>query len=182
MATNYQNLWDTTELTRVSETIKAAKQALAGKDIYEELVSGTKVPWWFVAAIHYREASYRFNTHLHNGDPLSNRTKQVPAGRPIVGNPPFTWIQSAKDALFVLKKFDTYQDWDIESILYRLEAYNGFGYQKRGINSPYLWSGTNHYTKGKFVADGRFDNETVDKQLGTVPIIKFLTDKTLGLV
>ena len=35
-------------------------------------------------------------------------------------------------------------------MLYRLEAYNGFGYRQYQINFPYLWSFATCYTKGKF--------------------------------
>ena len=41
----------------------------------------------------------QFDAHFHNGDPLTDRTKRVPAGRPKEGDPPFTWEQSAEDAI-----------------------------------------------------------------------------------
>ena len=41
----------------------------------------------------------RFDQHLHNGDPLSGRTTHVPPGRPRPASPPFTWEQSAHDAI-----------------------------------------------------------------------------------
>ena len=56
------------------------------------------IPWWFVAVIHDLEASRNFNAHLHNGDPLTHRTVHVPKNRP-PGNPPFTFEESARDAL-----------------------------------------------------------------------------------
>jgi hypothetical protein len=62
----------------------------------------------------------------------------------------------------------------IEDKLSFLEAYNGWGYVKKGINSPYLWSGTNHYTSGKYVRDGVFDPRAVSKQLGAVCMLKEL--------
>ena len=49
--------------------------------------------------IHSLEAEFNFNTHLHNGDPLSAQTVHVPRGRPPTGNPPFQWLDSAIDAL-----------------------------------------------------------------------------------
>jgi lysozyme family protein len=47
-------------------------------------------PWYVVGVIHALESSLNFGRHLHNGDPLTARTVQVPAGRPKTGQPPFT--------------------------------------------------------------------------------------------
>lgn len=184
---NYQELWNNMVITDKNSVISAAKLILKGKDIYDETVSGTRVPWYFLGVTHYRESSCKFNRHPHNGDPLSGRTVHVPVGRPIkdpVAGPgkSYIWIESAKDAYFTLKKLDTYHDWDINSILYRLEAFNGFGYESKGIYSPYLWSKTAFYKAGKFIADGKFDPNFIDQQVGVVPIVRYLTDKTLGLV
>jgi hypothetical protein len=34
------------------------------------------------------------------------------------------------------------------------------------LPSPYVWAGTDQYKTGKYVADGRFDPNVVDSQLG----------------
>jgi lysozyme family protein len=66
-------------------------------------------------------------------------------------------------------------DWSIEGILFQLEAYNGWGYRNHhGINTPYLWSGSNQYTSGKYVADGKFDPTAVSKQIGGALLLKYL--------
>ncbi len=52
-----------------------------------------------------------------------------------------------------------------------LEQYNGLGYFNRGLPSPYIWSGTDQYIKGKYVADRVFDPNVVDKQLGCAGLI-----------
>ena len=62
--------------------------------------------------------------------------------------------------------FDRPEDW-----LYFLENCDATTYRKYGINSPFLWNGTNHYTKGKFKADGKFYSEEVAKHIGAVPIM-----------
>src|ERR1022692_3987605 len=113
-----------------------------------------------------------FNQHLHNGDPLTARTVHVPAGRPPNGSPPFAWEQSATDAL-TFQGFANLTDWSLPVILYRLEAYNGFGYRKLAppINTPYLWSFSNQYTSGKYVADGKFDPHAVSPQCGAAVIL-----------
>ena len=82
-------------------------------------------PWYFVGLIHCMEASFDFGAHLHNGDPLSEKTVQVPKGRPAPWNPPSDWVSSAKDAL-TYDGFANVEDWTVSHTLYRLESYNGF--------------------------------------------------------
>lgn len=141
---------------------------------YQVVSAKTGVPWQVIAAIHWLEGSGDFNTHLHNGDSLKARTRNVPAGRPRFGNPPFTWEESAADAL----EYDglTRHKWntDIGEDLLKIELFNGPGYRNRKLNSPYLWSGTQWYDKGKYVADRKFDPTAVSKQLGAAPILKAL--------
>ncbi len=52
-----------------------------------------------------------------------------------------------------------------------LERYNGLGYYHKGLPSPYVWSGTDQYVKGKYVADGVFDPNAVDSQLGCAGLL-----------
>lgn len=147
---------------------------LKNKAKYQEVEGLTKVPWYVLGAIHYRESSLNFTRHLHNGDRLTARTIHVPAGRPVKGEPPFTWVESAIDAI-KLKSWHKVTDWSIDSALGLIEAYNGLGYKKKGLPSPYLWAWTNNYTKGKYVADGKFDPNFVDQQCGTAILLKLLT-------
>jgi len=180
----YQEMWDNMVVTNESSVIRAAKLILEHKETYQEVVVGTEILWEIVGIIHYREATCDFKTHLHNGDSLKARTKNVPSGRPLTGTPPFSWQESAIDALITLKKFNEYTRWTLPQILIRLEKYNGVGYLKHhpDVPSPYIWSGTSYYTKGKYASDGKFDAELVDKQMGAAPIFRYLTDKTLGLI
>lgn len=148
--------------------------SLANRARYEALGRSLGgIPWWFIAAIHGLESSFLFTRHLHNGDPLTARTRQVPAGRPPTGEPPFTWEQSGRDALTMPgKAYDRVTDWSPAHALWLLENYNGLGYRLyRGIQSPYLWAGTNHYTAGKYVADGKWDGAAVSKQAGAAGLL-----------
>ncbi len=141
---------------------------------YERLGKRFGIPWAFIAAIHGLEASFNFRAHLHNGDfPLSQRTRQVPAGRPLTWLPPSDWESSAADALRLLG-FTGQTDWSLPRMLYRLEAYNGFGYRRAGRASPYLWSFSSLYNRGKFVADGKFDPNARSKQCGGAVMLKLL--------
>jgi lysozyme family protein len=142
-----------------------------GQPTYAQLGAELSIPWAFIGVIHALECGFNFTTHLHNGDPLGARTVRVPAGRPLAGTPPFTWSQSARDAL-MQKGYHQIDDWSVAHMLYLLERYNGMGYRRRGVPTPYLWSFSNVYEKGKFVADGRFDAEAVSRQCGAVPMLK----------
>ena len=143
---------------------------LSNRPLYEKIGI---VPWWVVGAIHNLEASFNMNCHIHNGDPLSAKTVHVPKGRPVNGNPPYKWEESAFDAFSLQGKWD---QWDIAGSLWYCEKYNGFGYRKSTINipSPYLWSGSNIYSKGKYASDGRYDPNLVSKQVGAGVVFKKL--------
>jgi lysozyme family protein len=149
-----------------------ANRMVANKARYQAVSAKTTVPWYIIAVIHNMECSGRFNAHLHNGDPLNHKTIHVPANRPS-GNAPFTWEESAIDAL-TFTKTNKWRDWSISGALYRLELYNGMGYQKRGVPSPYLWSFSNQYTKGKYVADGKYDPNAVSSQVGAAVILHYM--------
>ncbi|HEX8450271.1 MAG TPA: hypothetical protein VF652_11835, partial [Allosphingosinicella sp.] len=140
---------------------------------YASTSAATGVPWWFIGIVHALEGSFNFATHLHNGDPLSARTVRHPAGRPSVWDPPNDWESSAKDAL-IFDNVANQADWSLARALHRFEAYNGFSYYDRGINSPYLWSFSNQYSKGKFVADHVYDANAVSKQCGAAVMLKAL--------
>lgn len=172
----YLDRWSSAVINRPATVKVWADKIKENQSRYQHVVNGTKIPWQFVGVIHYRESGLSFFTHLHNGDPLSARTVHVPKGRPLAGNPPFTWEESAIDSLILLKHLDKVEDWSIFNLLYQLEAYNGWGYSKYHPNvpSPYLWSYTQFYTKGKYMYDGKFNPELIDKQIGCVPLLKLL--------
>lgn len=149
----------------------AARRIAAVRDRYEPVAAATKVPWFVVGLLHLRESSLDFTTHLHNGDPLARRTVQVPAGRPVEGHPPFSWEESAIDALRY-DRFDRVGYWPLEVVAWKGEGFNGFGPRYRGLPSGYLWAGSDIYRGGKFVADGRWDPSAWDKQLGILTVLR----------
>ena len=76
-------------------------------------------------------------------------------------------------------KYDHVTNWSLPFILQKLEGYNGYGYNGRGINTPYLWSDSNHYSKGKFVKDGVFDANAVSSQIGAGVILKRMEERAI---
>lgn len=153
----------------------AARYIIANRSVYEKVQAATGVPWDFVGALHWRESNGNFRTHLHNGDSLAKKTWRVPAGRP-PGNPPFDWFYSAIDAL-KMKHMDQWHDWSMEGRAFKAEEYNGWGYWGRHP-SPYLWSGTDVYTRGKFYEDRKYSSTIVDAQVGVMPIMLRIKDMT----
>lgn len=139
---------------------------------YENVSNHVGIPWWFIGIIHALESTFNFTTHLHNGDSLQARTWHEPKGRPLEWNPPNDWESSALDAL-TYEGFTGKSDWSLAAALYRWERFNGMGYRRSDINipSPYLWSFSNHYSKGKFVKDSEFDAEAQSDQCGAAVML-----------
>lgn len=139
--------------------------------IQHQRVNGMPAP--IIAAIHGRESTWDFTCHLHEGSPLTHRTRYVPKGRPLTPDPPYTFEQSAEDALYLLKREHLVQWSSPAAALDAIESYNGLGYRRYhpDVPSPYLWSGTSHYSRGKYVADGRYSATALDAQPGVAAIL-----------
>ena len=128
-----------------------------------------------VFALHMRESTWSFAKHLHEGSPLTARTRWVPKGRPLTGKPPYSWETSAEDALYILKKYQAPAKWQsIDSMVDWIERYNGLGYRTYHptVPSPYLVAGSNLQRPGKYVADGKFSRTEMDRQLGCLTVLK----------
>ena len=158
---------------------KQARIILSGKAKYQEIEGLTGVPWPVVGMLHMMEAACNFRLALHQGDPWNRVSTHVPKGR----GPFLSWNDAAVDAIR-MQKFHLIQDWSQERILYVAECMNGFGYRHSNINipSPYLWSGSNVYTRGKFVEPtingvvqpSRYDANAVSEQVGTAVLLASL--------
>lgn len=132
---------------------------------------GYEIPWEFIAVAHNRESNGDFNTYLGNGQSLKKKTTIVPKGR----GPFATWEEGAIDALLNAPPYAAKnKDWSIGGTLTKLEEYNGLGYARMDKPSPYLWAGTDQYVKGKYVADGKYDPNHVDQQLGVAGLLRFM--------
>lgn len=176
----YDHLFATCKVRseRITDVDRVVDRAIDSRDRYASVARALGCPWYVVAVIHCLEASLRFDRHLHNGDPLTARTVRVPPGRPPRGDPPFAWEDSARDAL-ELKRFHEWKDWSVPGLLFKLEAYNGWGYRRHHpeVLTPYLWSFTSHYDKGKYVADGKFDHNAVSQQAGAAASFRRMADR-----
>ena len=163
--------WENAKFTRSSAFTPVAKRLVANKARYQGIEAQTGVPWFVIAVAHQREASGDFKGVLHNGERIvgtGRKTKLVPKGR----GPFSTWEESAIDALTNCAPFAAKnKDWSVGGTLALLEKYNGLGYANKGVPSPYIWSGTDQYVSGKYVADHEYSATTVDQQLGCAGLI-----------
>lgn len=178
-APEYRALWDSMTINKAKavSVLATARKIAAHKADYDTVARETNAPWYVIGIIHAMECNTNFGKHLHNGDPLTAKTVQVPKGRPKTGNAPFSWSESAIDAIRY-DGLDKVADWSIERICYELEAYNGWGYARHhpDVNSPYLWAATNQYTAGKYVADGKWSGSAVSQQSGAMALLKALIE------
>lgn len=160
--------WKAAELTRGPEFLPVAKRLVAAKQRYQAVSQKTGIPWPFIAVTHQRESSQDWSRSLAQGDPWNRVSTHVPAGR----GPFMSWEDAAIDALVNCPPYAARnKDWSIGGLLTLLEQYNGLGYVGKGLPSPYIWSGTDQYKSGKYVADHVFDPNAVDKQLGCAGLI-----------
>ena len=145
-----------------------AKRLADAKYRYVAVQNRTNVPWPIVAVIHQRESSQSWAASLAQGDPWNRESIHVPKGR----GPFDSWESAAADALTICPPHAAqWEDWSIGGALTLLEQYNGPGYANRGISSPYLWASTNQYIRGKYIADGHFDPNAIDHQLGCAALL-----------
>lgn len=159
--------WASAKLTR--EFAIVAKRLVAANARYKAVEKATGVPWFIIAVIHERESSQSWTGSLAQGDPWNKVSVHVPAGR----GPFASWEEAAIDALVNCPpRAARWTDWSAGGALTLLETYNGTGYANRGLPSPYIWSGTDQYKSGKYIRDGVFDPNAVDKQLGCAGLLK----------
>ncbi len=171
-AKGYGNLWAKAAIlpAKRAEAERVAKKIIANRARYDAVEKITGAPWWWTGPTHYREANLNFKGCLANGELIvgtGRRTRLVPAGR----GPYATFEESCVDAIKYEGLFGL-KSWTPAFACWASEKFNGFGYVKRGINSPYVWAGTSLQQRGKFVADGRFDPSALDTQLGVAAIMK----------
>lgn len=155
------------------EAQRIVARIMLNKARYAVVDNQTNVPWYIIAGLHNMESGGSFTHHLHEGSPLTGRTRFIPKGRPTKGNPPFTWEFSAIDALEYDRMGSV--NWsNLSATIYGCIRYNGLGYLKfhPSVPSPYMWSGTTIETPGKYTSDGKWSPTARSSQLGIAVIWK----------
>jgi lysozyme family protein len=154
--------------------------ACAADENWQMVTAATGVPRLWGMASFERESASNYARSPAQGDPWRAVSTHVPRGL----GPYKSWAAAAVAAYRVdhLDKVGA-ANWTWARACYEGELFNGFGYRAHGIHTPYLWSWTNVYTRGKFVADGRFDAAEKDQQCGMIPLMVALLrlNPSLGL-
>lgn len=158
------------EWLRVLDTV--AHRLVNAKSRYQNVRTVSGVPWPIIAVIHQRESSQSWTASLAQGDPWDKASIHVPKGR----GPFSSWEAAAEDALVeCAPHLSRWDDWTIGGALTALEQYNGLGYASMGRPSPYVWSATDQYLSGKYIADGHYDPHAVDHQTGCAALLNRMT-------
>jgi lysozyme family protein len=148
---------------------------------YVAVSNKTSIPWFVIAVIHEREASQSWKANLAQGDPWNRVSVHVPKGR----GPFKSWEDAAVDALANCAPHAAqWKDWTAGGTFTLLEEYNGLGYAALGRPSPYVWASTDQYSRGKYIADGHYDPNAIDHQLGCAALLNRMAqmDATIGFV
>jgi len=174
----YANLWKSATLKGGRDATQAdifSDKIIAAEAEYRAVQASTGVPWYFIGALHMRESGCNFAGVLHNGEKIIGTGRVTTLEPPNRG--PFTdWPSAAVDAL-KLKNMHRVQAWPVARMLYQAEVFNGLGYVGKGVNSSYVWAGTNHEQLGKYVADHVWDPSHDDTQLGVAAVLIRLAQK-----
>lgn len=175
----YIALWDTMQITESIDWY--VERMLDFKEKYQGAEKLCEVPWEVIAVIHMMEAGGNLSKQILNGQRWNQVTTMVPRGL----GPWDSFGESCADAFVMIKKTKKMpEDWNIPNMLYYCEIHNGIGYRKYhpevsspivGLSAtPYLWSFTNHYSKGKYTNDGHFDPNAISKQPGVAALLRGL--------
>jgi|SRR5882757_10420139 len=140
------------------------------------------IPWYMIAIILWRERDLSvplLEAYLGNGQSIRHRTTIEPRGRG-----PFPTFNAGCIDAVKIDGLDRVLDWRLEKILYYCEVLNGAGYNNRGVPSPYIWSFTSQYARGKYDYDGHYNYSLVDPQPGCAALLSTLAklDKTIIFV
>ena len=141
---------------------------------YEAVSQKTGVPAPLIAALHWRESTGDFTTYLHQGDKLGRKARHVPRNIPVFS----VWEDAAVHALTMSDKAAVRDDLGMKSdtrdaaaMATYAEFYNGLGYDGRNTASPYVYSGTDNYSRGKYFSDGHYSKSYQDQQLGVLAMV-----------
>ena len=184
-ATVKQTIKNTSKFDSEIEDFKKAYEK--NKAIYEDLSQKAGVPPELIAVLHYREGTDdylngRFNIYLHNGEKLGQTTTYRPAGK-LFYDFEAAALDAFRDKQIIISQYSLSSSTrDIVTMMSFAEAYNGMGYYNNNHVNPYLYSGTNQYTSGKYIeipngssgTKSVYDSNLVDEQIGVYLLLDSL--------
>lgn len=155
-----------------ASALSVAKRLIASRSRYETIQQLTTVKVVPCACIHERECDADFRCALCNGERIigtGRKTTLVPRGYG-----PWATFEAGAVTAFAIDGLDKVagmpEGWTGERAVYEQETFNGFGPRAHGRHTGYNWAGTNIYDGGKYVADGVWNPNAWDSQLGCVTI------------
>lgn len=168
LRSEYDRLLASMIITRPQAVEVAARSIISHvARYYAPVQKANGVPAIETGVLNMRESDEDFRTGLGQGDPINQVSTHVPRGY----GPFPTWYEAA----IFYEHYDHLDDntapWDYAYACWKSEIWNGFGYRAHGVNSPYLWAGSNHQEPGKYVADGVWSSSARDTQLGVMPVM-----------
>jgi len=157
----YASWWDGAKIRpqQAKAVTATVKRLMANKSRYQAIEAKAGVPWMLIAALHERESGARFDRQLAQGDPLHQRSHNVPISGPSTRSRPAPCGRSTTiTSTSVI-------DWRIEKMLYGTEGWNGWGYAwyHPRTPSPYVVGGTTAQKPGKYIADHVWSSSAWDQ-------------------
>lgn len=147
----------------------ALARAIRNRPRVEAVARQLNVPWTLLAAFVEREASGRLDRHPANGDSLKRKTVSDPAGLPRHVQPPYTYENCAEEEYAEIVR-PANGVWTLAEMCHAAEHFNGIGYVKMGVPSPYVVAATTCEEMGKFIADHKFSRSVEDEQVGCLAL------------
>jgi lysozyme family protein len=155
----------------------SCERLLHDKPVYQRIFEATGVPTAGLMALAEREMTGNLHCYLGNGQRLTKRTTIVPINRGPFPDTIDGFISGALDALH-LDGLDQVArlpgGWSLPRFAYESEKWNGWGYRRYRIPSPYAFGGTTVQRPGKFIRDHDYSSTLMDPQLGTIAIVEKL--------
>ena len=160
---------------KLAEADSIATKIVAHRDRYQRVAKSLGVPWYVVGLIHALESSLDFSYAPPQRRP-AHRAHDARARRPAAAARRRSRGRRARPDALTFRGFAELEGLDDPG-----RALPARGLQRLGLppaaprrDSPYLWSFSNHYTKGKYVADGNFSATAVSQQCGAAVLLKRL--------
>lgn len=132
------------------------------KKAYQDIANQTDLPVMLIAVIHYREAAGILTLSMTDGSNLNGKNFVTDAVNKIKSG---QW-RTFQNAIGMGKGTR-----NLLAMLQFAELWNGLGCAQNGRVNPYLYAGTNVYTAGKYVADGKWSSTEEDRQAGVLYLL-----------
>jgi lysozyme family protein len=137
--------------------------------IYQPVFEQTGVPAIVQGVLSYREMDCDPTRGIAQGWRWDQRSRDIPYIGPFKSKVEADVAGLRLDHLDQVARAST--GWTAAHALYEEELWNGFGPRNHGRRSGYVVGGTQLYTGGMYVADGKWSESTSDERPGTLALM-----------